>query len=427
LTLLPPGASRSARVALIVQKFGGTSVGSIDRIRGAAARALATQRAGNDVVVIVSAMAGETNRLLKLAADLSPMPDSREADALAATGEQVSAALTAIAIQAQGGKARSFLGHQIKILTDSAFMKARIKAIDAQRLHETLAEGTIAVVAGFQGVDDDGNITTLGRGGSDTSAVAIAAAIGAQCEIYTDVDGVYTTDPNICKTARKIARVSYEEMLELASLGAKVLQIRSVEVAMKYSVPVHVRSSFSDAPGTWVVGEEQSLESITVTGVALDKNEARVMLVGVDDRPGVVAQIFGALAAEGISVDMIIQSPSAHGSVTPDGARDKTDVTFTVGRADLPKARVLVEKLVADVGARSVRYDEDIVKVSIVGLGMRSHAGVAARMFQILAAERINIEAISTSEIKISCLVATKYAELAVRALHDGFGLGAKP
>ena len=415
-------------MTLIVQKFGGTSVGSIERIRSAAARALATQRAGNDVVVIVSAMAGETNRLLKLAADLAPLPDSREVDAIAATGEQVSAALMAIAIQSQGGKARSFLGHQLKILTDSAFMKARIKTIDAQRLQETLAEGTIAVVAGFQGVDEDGNITTLGRGGSDTSAVAVAAAIGAECEIYTDVDGVYTTDPNICKTARKIERVSYEEMLELASLGAKVLQIRSVEVAMKYGVPVHVRSSFSDASGTWVVGEEQTLESITVTGVALDRNEARVMLVGVDDRPGVVAQVFGSLAEEGISVDMIIQSPSVHGAVIPGrgGARDKTDVTFTVGRADLPQAKVLVEKLVGDVGAQSVRYDEDIVKVSIVGLGMRSHAGVAARMFQILASEGINVEAISTSEIKISCLVGTKYAELAVRTLHDGFGLGAK-
>src|SRR5262245_10132208 len=292
-------------MALIVQKFGGTSVGTIDRIKNAAARALSTHAAGNDVVVIVSAMAGETNRLLKLAADVSPMPDSREVDALAATGEQVSAALTAIAIQAQGGKARSFLGHQLKILTDSAFTKARIKAIDAGRLAKTLEAGTIAVVAGFQGVDDAGNITTLGRGGSDTSAVAVAAAIGANaCEIYTDVDGVYTTDPNICKSARKIERVTYEEMLELASLGAKVLQIRSVEVAMKYGVPVHVRSSFSDAGGTWVVGEEKSLESIVVTGVAYDKGEARVMLVGVNDRPGVVAQIFSALAAEHISVDM---------------------------------------------------------------------------------------------------------------------------
>ncbi|EYF03532.1 aspartate kinase [Chondromyces apiculatus] len=412
---------------LIVQKFGGTSVGSIDRIRSAAARALATQRAGNDVVVIVSAMAGETNRLLALAGEISPLPDAREVDSLASTGEQVSAALMALAIQAQGGKARSLLGHQLKILTDSAFSKARIKAIDAQRLHDTLGQGTIAVVAGFQGVDDAGNITTLGRGGSDTSAVAVAAAVGAACEIYTDVDGVYTTDPNICPTAKKIERISYEEMLELASLGAKVLQIRSVEVAMKYGVPVHVRSSFSDAPGTWVIGEEQSLEKVTVTGVALDRNEARVMLVGVADRPGIVAQTFGALARENISVDMIIQSPSVH-AIQPgsdEGSIRTTDVTFTVTKADLPRAQHIMESLTAAVGAREVRYDEDIVKVSIVGLGMRSHAGVAARMFELLAAERINIEAISTSEIKISCLLATKYAELAVRALHDGFGLGA--
>jgi aspartate kinase len=411
-------------VALIVQKFGGTSVGSIDRIRRAAARALATQRAGDDVVMIVSAMAGETNRLLALAHEISSLPDAREVDALAATGEQVSAALMALAIHAEGGKARSFLGHQLKILTDSAFTKARIKAIDAQRLHDALAGGTIAVVAGFQGVDDAGNITTLGRGGSDTSAVAVAAAMGAACEIYTDVDGVYTTDPNICPTARKIERISYEEMLELASLGAKVLQIRSVEVAMKYGVPVHVRSSFSDAPGTWVIGEEQSLESITVTGVAVDRNEARVMLVGVDDRPGVVAQLFGALAEESISVDMIIQSPSVHANGP--GGSWKTNVTFTVSRADLAKTKAVVERMAGAVGAREVRYDEDTAKVSIVGLGMRSHAGVAAKMFQLLSSEGINIEAISTSEIKISCLVGMKYAELAVRVLHDGFGLGTK-
>nr|WP_275938216.1 MULTISPECIES: aspartate kinase [Sorangium] len=415
------------RVSLIVQKFGGTSVGSIERIQRAAARALATQQAGHDVVVIVSAMAGETNRLLKLASDIAPVPDAREMDALAATGEQVSAALMAIAIQAQGGKARSFLGHQLKILTDSAYTKARIKAIDAQRLHEALAGGKIAVVAGFQGVDDAGNITTLGRGGSDTSAVAIAAAVGAECEIYTDVDGVYTTDPNICKTARKIERISYEEMLELASLGAKVLQIRSVEVAMKYGVPVHVRSSFSDVPGTWVVGEEQSLESVTVTGVALDRNEARVMLVGVDDKPGVVAQIFGALAEENISVDMIIQNAPSYGMEARGASGEvKADVTFTVGKADLPRAKLVMEKIAGGVRAVGIRYEEDIVKVSIVGLGMRTHSGVAARMFQLLAAEGINIQAISTSEIKISCLVSTKYAELAVRALHDGFGLGAK-
>jgi aspartate kinase len=411
-------------LALVVQKFGGTSVGSIERIRSVAARALATQAAGNDVVVIVSAMSGETNRLLKLATELNPRPDSREMDALAATGEQVSAALTAMAIHALGGRAQSFLGYQLKVLTDSAFMKARIKAIDADRVHETLRAGKIAVVAGFQGVDEAGNITTLGRGGSDTSAVAIAAAIGAsECEIYTDVDGVYTTDPNVCKSARKIDRISYEEMLELASLGAKVLQIRSVEVAMKYGVKVHVRSSFSDAPGTWVVGEDPSFESVVVTGVACDKGEARVMLVGVDDRPGVVAQIFGELAAEHISVDMIIQNAPSDVAVGATPAF-KTDVTFTVSKTELAKTRQIVEAMATNVGALAVRYDEAIAKVSIVGLGMRSHAGVAARMFGLLAAEGINIHAISTSEIKVSCIVATQHAEAAVRVLHDGFGLG---
>lgn len=419
-------------MALIVQKFGGTSVGTPERIKNVAARALATQAAGNDVVVIVSAMSGETNRLLKLASDMTALPDSREIDALAATGEQVTAALTAIAIQSLGGKARSFLGHQLKVLTDNAFTKARIKAIDATRVMDTVASGTIAVVAGFQGVDEEGNITTLGRGGSDTSAVAIAAAINAAaCEIYTDVDGVYTTDPNICKTARKIERISYEEMLELASLGAKVLQIRSVEVAMKYGVPVHVRSSFSDAPGTWVVGEESSLESISVTGVAYDKGEVRVMLVGVDDKPGVVAHIFSTLADENISVDMIIQNaPSDAPSSKVSGGggpESKTDVTFTATKADLPKVKQIIGQIADQVGALGIRYDEDIAKVSIVGLGMRSHAGVAAKMFKILSGEGINIQAISTSEIKISCLVATKYTELAVRSLHDGFGLGNKP
>ena len=400
-------------MALIVQKFGGTSVGTVDRIKNVAQRALATHEAGHSVVVIVSAMAGETNRLLKLANDVTPLPDGREMDALAATGEQVTAALTSIAIQSLGGKARSFLGHQLKVLTDSAFTKARIKTIDANKLQEALGAGMIAVVAGFQGVDEGGNITTLGRGGSDTSAVAIGAQA---CEIYTDVDGVYTTDPNICKTAKKIERITYEEMLELASLGAKVLQIRSVEVAMKYGVPVHVRSSFSDAPGTWVVGEDSALESVTVTGVAYDKGEARVMLVGVDDAPGMVAHIFGILSGENVSVDMIIQNASS--------AAGKTDVTFTATKTDLPKVKALVEKMLPEVHATEARYDEDIAKVSIVGLGMRSHAGVAAKMFKILADERINIQAISTSEIKVSCLVATKYTELAVQALHDGFGLG---
>jgi len=418
-------------VALIVQKFGGTSVGTIERMHNVAARALEARRLGDEVVVIVSAMAGETNRLLELARQVSPTPSRREVDALAATGEQQSAALVAMCIHAQGGGARSFIAHQLNLLTDGSFTRARIKAIRAERVMRCLAEGNIAVVAGFQGVDEDGNITTLGRGGSDTSAVAIAAAIGASaCEIFTDVDGVYTTDPNICPTARKIDRISYEEMLELASLGAKVLQIRSVEVAMKYSVPVHVRSSFKKDPGTWVGEEDRSLESVTVRGVAYDKSEVRVMLVGVDDRPGIVAYIFGELAKDDISVDMIIQNAAAD----PPSARvreaiadSKTDVTFTAPKSDFAKVRTTMEKIASAVDALGIRYDEDIVKVSIVGLGMRSHAGVAAKMFSILADEGINIQAISTSEIKVSCLMATKYAELAVRALHEGFGLSTPP
>ena len=408
-------------MALIVQKFGGTSVGSIDRIRNVAKRCLATQRAGNDVVVIVSAMSGETNRLLKLAHEVTSVPDAREMDAIAATGEQVAAALTSMAIQSEGGKARSLLGHQVKILTDGAFTKARIKAIDGSKIFSTVAAGEVAVVAGFQGVDENGDITTLGRGGSDTSAVAIAAAIGASaCEIFTDVDGVYTTDPNVCPTARKIPKISYEEMLELASLGAKVLQIRSVEIAMKYGVPVHVRSSFSDAPGTWVTKEDESFENVVVAGVAYDKSEARVHIVGVEDRPGVVAELFGKIAEKNISVDMIIQSVAAD-------ADGRAHVTFTLAKTDLARGKPAIEEIAKGLGAREVRFDDDIVKVSIVGLGMRSHAGVAAKMFGLLAAEGINIQAISTSEIKISCLVASKYTELAVRTLHDGFGLQTPP
>ena len=404
-------------MGLVVQKFGGTSVGSIERIRNVARRALAAQAAGHRVVLIVSAMSGETNRLLGLAHELAKVPDAREMDALAATGEQVSAALTAIAIHAEGGKARSLLGHQVKVLTDDAFTKARIRAIEGSKIFETLDRGEIAVVAGFQGVDAHGNITTLGRGGSDTSAVAVAAAIGAdECDIYTDVDGVYTTDPNICPSARKIDRISYEEMLELASLGAKVLQIRSVEIAMKYSVPVHVRSSFNDQPGTLVTNEDAALEGMVVSGVAHDKGEARVHVVGIEDRPGVAAELFEKIAEKNVSVDMIVQS------VTTD-ADPRAAITFTIAKADLARAKPWIESVVKGLGAREVRYDEDVVKVSVVGLGMRSHAGVAARMFRILANEGINIQAISTSEIKVSCLVASKYTELAVRALHDGFGL----
>lgn len=384
-------------------------------MRAVAERALRTQRDGHHVVMIVSAMAGETNRLLGLAHQISATPTVRELDVLASTGEQVSAALMAMTIQALGGRAQSLLGHQVKVQTDGAFTKARIRTIDDARLQRTVQDGCIAVVAGFQGVDADGNITTLGRGGSDTTAVAIAAAIKADvCEIYTDVEGVFTADPNVCPAARKIERISYEEMLELASLGAKVLQIRSVEVAMKYGVPVHVRSSFSERPGTMVVGEE-GLETVVVAGLTYDKGEAKVQLAGVADKPGVVAKIFGMLAAENVCVDMIIQSPSRAGDA-------RTDVTFTVSKTDLPRVKDAIEAAASEVGA-AVDYDPDIVKVSIVGLGMRSHAGVAAKMFGLLAAEGINIQAISTSEIKISCIIASRYTELAVRTLHEGFGL----
>jgi aspartate kinase len=404
-------------VALVVQKFGGTSVGSVDRIRNVARRAIATQRAGNRVVLVVSAMSGETNRLLALAHEVAKIPDAREMDAIATTGEQVSAALTAMAIQVEGGKARSLLGHQVRVLTDDAFTKARIKSIESSAITAALDRGEIAVVAGFQGVDAGGNLTTLGRGGSDTSAVAVAAAIGAdECEIYTDVDGVYTTDPNVCPSARKVDRISYEEMLELASLGAKVLQIRSVEIAMKYNVPIHVRSSFNDQPGTLVTGEDAALEGAVVSGVAYDKSEARVHVVGVDDRPGMAADLFEKIAEKNISVDMIVQN------VTTD-ASQRAAITFTLGKTDLARAKESIETVAKGVGAREVRYDEDVVKVSIVGSGMRSHAGVAAKMFRLLASEGINIQAISTSEIRVSCLVASKYTELAVRALHDGFGL----
>jgi aspartate kinase len=407
-------------VALVVQKYGGTSVGSLDRMRAVAERALRCQRDGNDVVLIVSAMSGETNRLLGLAHQISPTPEMREMDALAATGEQVSAALVAMTVHALGGKARSLLGHQVNVQTDAAFTKARIQTIEGSKVKSTLDKGEIAVVAGFQGVDPEGNITTLGRGGSDTSAVAVAAAIKADvCEIYTDVDGVYTTDPNICPSARKIERISYEEMLELASLGAKVLQIRSVELAMKHGVPVHVRSSFNDNPGTMVTNEE-GLESVVVAGVAYDKSEAKVQLINVPDRPGIVAAIFGSLAERNVSVDMIIQSPSREGGTT-------TDVTFTVAKTDLTRCKDLIEDKARDLGGAAVEYDPDIVKVSIVGLGMRSHAGIASKMFRLLAAEGINIQAISTSEIKVSCLIHSKYTELAVRALHDGFGLDKGP
>jgi aspartate kinase len=404
---------------LVVQKYGGTSVGTIERIKNVAARCIETQKKGHDVVVIVSAMAGETNRLLGLAKQMCDDPADRELDVIAATGEQVSVGLLAIAIQGMGGRAMSFLGHQVRVTTDNAFTRARIKSIDETKIRECLSQRRIAVVAGFQGIDDAGNITTLGRGGSDTSGVAVAAALHADsCEIYTDVDGVYTADPNICPNARKIARISYEEMLELASLGAKVLQIRSVEFAAKYNVPIHVRSSFNHNEGTWVVAEDKAMEHVLVAGVTADKNEAKVTLSSVPDTPGVAARVFGPLAKSGIVVDMIIQNIAADG---------KTDVTFTVPKADLKRARELVIKELPELAdPQHVRTDENIAKVSVVGVGMRSHAGVAHQMFEMLANEGINIQMISTSEIKISVVIDAKYTELAVRVLHDGFELGKK-
>ena len=403
-------------MALIVQKYGGTSVGDPTRIRAVAERVAATRKAGNDVIVVVSAMAGETNRLLDLASKVAERPDARETDVLLATGEQVSVALLAMALQHMGLRAQSFLGHQIRIATDSVFGRARIKSIEANAMLQVVRGGAVAVVAGFQGVDEDANITTLGRGGSDTSAVAVAAAVKADvCEIYTDVAGVYTSDPRICPNARKLARISYDEMLELASLGAKVLQIRSVEFAKRYGVPVHVRTSFSDEPGTWVVQEESSMEDVLVTGVAHDLNEAKITLLHVPDRPGLAAKILSPIADAHIVVDMIIQNASEDGF---------TDLTFTVPRTDYQKALGMVKEVAAEIGARGVTSDTSIAKVSVVGLGMRSHAGVAARMFQVLAQEGINIQMISTSEIKISVVVDERYLELGVRALHEAFGLG---
>lgn len=402
-------------MALVVQKFGGTSVGSIERIENVAKKVIREYEKGNKVIVTVSAMAGETNRLIALAKEITDLPDERELDVLVSTGEQVSVALLAITLIKMGYKAKSYLGHQIKILTDSAFTKARIINIETDRIKKDLEDGYIIVVAGFQGVDKDGNITTLGRGGSDTTGVALAAAFKADvCDIYTDVDGVYTTDPRIYNRARKLKKISYDEMLELASLGSKVLQIRSVELAKKYKVPVHVRSSFSDEPGTIVCEEDSDMEKVVVSGVSCNKDEARITLVRVPDKPGVAAKLFGAISAGNIVVDMIIQNSSIDGT---------TDLTFTVPKSDLKKTLNLVKAIADEIGAKDVLYDEGIAKVSIVGLGMRSHSGVAAKMFEVLGNAGINILMISTSEIKISCAIDEKYTELAVRLLHDAFEL----
>jgi aspartate kinase len=398
---------------LLVQKYGGTSVGSIDRIKQVAAKVAAAKQAGKNVVVVVSAMAGETNRLIALAQELSPIPDEREKDVLIATGEQVTVALLSLALKEIGQPARSYLGHQVRIETDSAYGKARILSIDSTKIVEALNKGEVVVIAGFQGVDENDNITTLGRGGSDTSAVALAAFLNADaCEIYTDVEGVFTTDPRICPKAKKLGKVSYDEMIELASTGAKVLEIRSVEFAKKFAVPVHVRSTFREVEGTWLVEEDESMSDVLVSGVACDKNEAKITLLRVPDKPGLAAQLFGPIADAHIVVDMIIQNASEDGT---------TDMTFTVPKADHQKALAIVEKALPAVHAKGIKVDTDIAKISVVGVGMRTHAGVAATMFQVLAREQINIQMISTSEIKISVVIAAQQADQAVRALHDAF------
>ena len=402
-------------MALIVQKYGGTSVGDLGRMRNVARRVARTRQEGNDVVVVVSAMAGETDRLIQLAYQVCENPDLREYDSLIATGEQVSVALLAIILQSMGIPAKSFLGPQVRIITDSVFSKARIQDVEIRRLQKELRAGTVPVVAGFQGVDKEGNTTTLGRGGSDTTGVALAAALKADvCEIYTDVEGVYTTDPSICPEARKLSRITYDEMLELASLGAKVLQIRSVEFAKKCNVPIHVRSAFSDKSGTFVTKEDDKMERVLVSGVTYNKSEARITVVRVPDKPGTASRIFTPISDANIVVDMIIQNTSADGY---------TDLTFTVPKADFKKALKLVKKTAEEIKAQEVLADENIAKVSIVGAGMVSHAGVASKMFTALAKEGINILMISTSEIKISCVVDAKYGELAARVLHQAFGL----
>ena len=403
-------------MALIVQKYGGTSVGDIERIKNVARKVKARVDEGNQLVVVLSAMAGVTNSLIALAGEISKDPDPRELDVLLTTGEQQSVALFCMAAREMGMPARSLMGFQAAILTDRMFGRARINFVETRRIHELLDKGRLVVVAGFQGVDEDtGDITTLGRGGSDTTAVALAAALHADvCEIYTDVEGVFTTDPNVEPKARKLKEVSYEEMLEMASLGAKVLDIRSVALAAKFGVRVHVRSTFTDREGTMVIPEEHIDEKLMVSGVAYNKNEARIKVKGVPDKPGVASKLFTPISQAGIVVDVIIQNTSADGI---------TDLTFTVPKTDFKRAMELVGQVARQIGARDVRGDTDIAKVSIIGIGMRNHSGVATKMFQTLAKENINIQMINTSEIKISCVIEEKYTELAVRALHEAFGL----
>jgi aspartate kinase len=402
-------------MALIAQKFGGTSLGDAARIQNVARRVVDTKKAGHDVVVVVSAMAGETDRLINLARQVSSDPSPQEYDVLVSSGEQQTIALLSMAIHSLGVPARSFTGGQVRVRTDDAHSRARIVSIDTARIRAELERGAVVVVAGFQGIDSEGDITTLGRGGSDTSAVALAAAVGADvCEIYTDVEGVFTSDPNVVPTARKLDRVSYEEMLEMASLGAKVLQIRSVKLGKRYGVPIHVRSTFSEKEGTWVVPESEITESLVVSGVTYNRNEAKITIFGVSDRPGIAVKIFGPISRAGVVVDMIVQNVSSAG---------QTDVTFTVPRSDCERALPIVEGVAKELGAAGVTSDLSIAKVSVVGLGMRDHAGVAGQMFDALARENINIQMISTSEIKISVVLEEKYTELACRTLHEAFGL----
>lgn len=404
-------------MSLIVQKFGGTSVGTTARIQAVADKIIQFRQQGHQLVVVLSAMSGETNRLIGLAREMQPEPDGRELDVLVSTGEQVTIALLCMALKARGQEARSYTGAQVRILTDNAYTKARIQEIDVEKMRADLDQGLVVVVAGFQGVDENGNITTLGRGGSDTTGVALAAALKAdECQIYTDVDGVYTTDPRVVERAKRLDRITFEEMLEMASLGSKVLQIRSVEFAGKYNVPLRVLSSFSEGPGTLITLDEENstMEQALVSGIAFNRDEAKLSIRGVPDQPGVASRILSPIGEANIEVDVIVQNVAADNT---------NDITFTVNRAEMQKAKAILDSVAKELGAREVVADAGVVKVSVVGMGMRSHAGVASKMFKALASENINIEMITTSEIKISVIINEKYLELAVRSLHTAFGL----
>ncbi|GGY64401.1 aspartokinase [Cellvibrio zantedeschiae] len=408
-------------MSLLVQKYGGTSVGSIERIEQVADKVASFRAQGHDMVVVLSAMSGETNRLIGLATQIQATPDPRELDVLVSTGEQVTIALLCMALKKRGVDARSYTGGQVRIMTDSSYTKARIQSIDEANMRADLDAGRVVVVAGFQGVDENGNITTLGRGGSDTTGVALAAALKAdECQIYTDVDGVYTTDPRVVERARRLEKITFEEMLEMASQGSKVLQIRSVEFAGKYKVPLRVLHSFKEGPGTLITLDEEdsTMEQPIVSGIAFNRDEAKVTVAGVPDVPGVASKILAPIGAANIEIDVIVQNVSADNT---------TDLTFTVHKNDMQKAVAVLESVAKEIGAREVRSDDKVAKVSIVGVGMRSHAGVASKMFTALAADNINIQMITTSEIKISVIIDERYLELAVRSLHTAFGLDAEP